>query len=270
MSFLSWNCRGLGNPRAVRDLHQLVKEKRPNLVFLMETKLHNKNVDLIRIKLKFDHMFMVDSVGKSGGLMLLWNDTIEVAIQNYSRRHINAQIKVGKNKGEWKFSGFYGHPEAAKRKESWALLRHLATFDPLPWLCIGDFNEIINLAEMKGGAKRAQRQMTEFQEALEDSQLCDLGYKGPKYTWNNGREGGAFTKERLDRATANTEWRLMYPDMEVMVLAKRSSDHHPILVCLNEKRMLVWREKKKIQNGGKLVCARRLQTSSTCGLDSKK
>jgi exonuclease III len=66
MSFLSWNCRGLGNPWVVRDLHQMVKEKRPNLVFLMETKLHNKNLDFLRIRLKFNHMFMVDSVGKSG------------------------------------------------------------------------------------------------------------------------------------------------------------------------------------------------------------
>ena len=41
----------------------MVKEKRHNLVFLMETKLHNKNLDFLQIRLKFDHMFMVDSVG---------------------------------------------------------------------------------------------------------------------------------------------------------------------------------------------------------------
>jgi hypothetical protein len=50
--------------------------------------------------------------------------------------------------------------------------------------------------------------------------------------------------ERLDRATTNIEWHAMFPDMEVSVLAKRSSDHHPILVCFNEKRGLVWRKKK--------------------------
>jgi hypothetical protein len=183
----------------------MVKEKRPNLVFLMETKCHNKNLDFIRIKLKFDHMFVVDSVGKSGELMLLWNESIQVSIQNYSRRQINAQIKVERYEVEWKFSGFYGHPEEVKRKKSWALLRHLATLGPNPWLCMGVFNEIVNLAEMKRGAKLARRQMIDFQEALEDSHLCDLGFKGPKYTWNNGREGEAFTKERLDRATATTE-----------------------------------------------------------------
>jgi hypothetical protein len=44
MSVLSWNCRGLGNPKTVRDLHRMVKEKGTELVFLMETKMQNKKV----------------------------------------------------------------------------------------------------------------------------------------------------------------------------------------------------------------------------------
>jgi exonuclease III len=80
MSFLSWNCRGLGNPRAIRDLHSMVKEKGPDLVFLMETKICNKNMDFLRIKLKFDYIFVVDNVGRSGGLMLLWKKDINVEI----------------------------------------------------------------------------------------------------------------------------------------------------------------------------------------------
>jgi hypothetical protein len=137
MSILSWNCRGLGNLVTVRDLHRLVKDKKPDVVFLMETKMQNKNCDVIRIKLNFDYMFGVDSVGRSGGLLLLWKNTFNVTIQNYSRWHINAVIaKNGTNLG-WKFTRFYGHPETAKRKESWDLLRHLSTLQPTPWLAMG-------------------------------------------------------------------------------------------------------------------------------------
>ncbi|XP_042954568.1 uncharacterized protein LOC122290977 [Carya illinoinensis] len=39
MKILSWNCRGLGNPQTVQYLGMLIKEKKPELVFLMETKL---------------------------------------------------------------------------------------------------------------------------------------------------------------------------------------------------------------------------------------
>jgi hypothetical protein len=140
----------------------------------------------------------------------MWSEEIRVTIQNYSCRHINAHIIVGRDGVEWKFSGFYGYLDAAKRKESWALLRHLATLAPISWLCIGDFNEIVNLSEIQRKANRARREMVDFQEALEDCQLYDLGFKGPKYTWNNQREGAAFTKERLDRAMPNIECRAMF------------------------------------------------------------
>jgi hypothetical protein len=39
MILMSWNCRGLGNPEAVRALHLMVKTKGPQVLFLMETKL---------------------------------------------------------------------------------------------------------------------------------------------------------------------------------------------------------------------------------------
>lgn len=36
--------------------------------------------------------FRVDSVGRSGGLALLWNDHFSVEIQNFSRRYVNAIV----------------------------------------------------------------------------------------------------------------------------------------------------------------------------------
>jgi hypothetical protein len=62
----------------------MVKEKKPTVVFIMETKLHDKNLDFLRIKLGMQNMFIVDSVGKSGGLILLWQDNFNVEIQNFS------------------------------------------------------------------------------------------------------------------------------------------------------------------------------------------
>jgi hypothetical protein len=53
MKILSWNCRGLGNPQTIQELCRLVKEKKPEVVFLMETKLNNKKLEPIRVKLGF-------------------------------------------------------------------------------------------------------------------------------------------------------------------------------------------------------------------------
>lgn len=38
MNIISWNCRGLGDSRAVRTLTRMVRDEAPLLVFLVETK----------------------------------------------------------------------------------------------------------------------------------------------------------------------------------------------------------------------------------------
>ncbi|XP_042969022.1 uncharacterized protein LOC122301695 [Carya illinoinensis] len=45
MKHLAWNCRGLGNPRTVRELHLLVKEKSPGIIFLNETKCRRERIE---------------------------------------------------------------------------------------------------------------------------------------------------------------------------------------------------------------------------------
>ena len=92
MSLISWNYRGLGNLRTVRDLYQLVKEKRPNFLFLMETKGNKIKMEVIWGQLGYARLFVVDPVGKSSGLALLWREVEEIEIQNYSCHHINAIV----------------------------------------------------------------------------------------------------------------------------------------------------------------------------------
>jgi hypothetical protein len=233
MSLISWNCRGLGNLWTVRDLYQMVKEKRPNFLFLIETKRSKIKMEVIRGQLGYAGMFVVDSVGKSGGIALLWREVEELEIQNYSRRHINAIVKNMTTGVQRKLTGFYGHPEWNKRKESWDLLQHLQTYSPMAWLCIGDFNEIVEQSEKWGANPRKEGQMKLFRSALEKCNLSDLGYSGAKFTWTNCQPNGNFINVQLDHAVANTQWCSMFKEASVQVLAGRSSYHKPLLLMLD-------------------------------------
>ena len=93
MNLVSWNCQGLGNPKTVRALHSLVKLKGPTVLFLMETKLSSKKMEIIRVKVGFDYAFTVPSVGRSGGLALLWKQEVDVSIRNFSQHHIDAHME---------------------------------------------------------------------------------------------------------------------------------------------------------------------------------
>ena len=49
-----------------------MKDKKPKIVLLMETKLNASRMERKRTQLGFDCLFAVDSVGRSRGLALLW------------------------------------------------------------------------------------------------------------------------------------------------------------------------------------------------------
>ena len=53
MKFISWNCRGLGNPRAVRELGELIRTSHPDFVFLVETLVNSSKIEELRVKFVF-------------------------------------------------------------------------------------------------------------------------------------------------------------------------------------------------------------------------
>ncbi|XWS43180.1 hypothetical protein CRYUN_Cryun16bG0080700 [Craigia yunnanensis] len=68
---------------------------------------------------------------------------------------------------QWRFTGFYGNPGTSKRKQSCSLLKTLRDRPRLPWLCAGDFNEILAMDEKIGGKARHARQMDTFRDAVD-------------------------------------------------------------------------------------------------------
>jgi polyhydroxyalkanoate synthesis regulator phasin len=208
----------------------MVKDKGPTLLFLIETKVKQKRLQGMRWKMGFEGVFVVDPVGRSGGLALFWKDSKEIEILNYLLRHIHAKVTLAGSNWSWKLTCFYGHPNRLYREESWNLLSHLSTGGLPEWLCIGDFNEISNWSEKVGGVLRNEAQMASFNSTLEGCRLQDMGFKGPKFTWRNGREPTSFIKERLDRALATEGWLTEFPIAVVEVLPNRTSDHNPLWI----------------------------------------
>ena len=111
----------------------------------------------------------------------------------------------------------------------------------LPWLCCGDFNEILFNHEKEGGPPRAERCMEKFRQALEDCELQDLGFVGDAFTWrNHHHDANRYTKERLDRAVANVMWRSRYPLVRVTNGDPRHSDHRPVIVDVGDRVSKRW------------------------------
>lgn len=74
MQIISWNIRGLGSSIKKRFLYKLIKKRKPDVVFVQETKL--ENLDYVTIQRlwgsgDFDFAFSSSSAA-SGGLVVIW------------------------------------------------------------------------------------------------------------------------------------------------------------------------------------------------------
>lgn len=116
---IAWNCRGIGVASTVRALRDLVSQHTPYFVFLSETKARKKKIDNLCRMLTFDHVFSVDAVGRSGGVAMLWNNSVDVTILKYCRNYIHAKIMINDMNIFCYFTGVYGDPDPNLRKRVW-------------------------------------------------------------------------------------------------------------------------------------------------------
>jgi hypothetical protein len=224
MIICGWNCRAANSPSAVRSLLDLKEHVRPDILFLSETHLSKENAENLRRKLGFDFMSIDESDGRSRGLVMFWKEDNKMISEYVSANFIDIVFETT-NGTHWRFTGFYGEPAWEDRQQSWSSLRDLSTRPLLPWLVIGDFNEILYSDEKEGGNPRPARMMQEFRDCLMDCDLHDMGYLGDKFTWSR-----AEVKERLDRAVCNTEWCTLFPMAATSNEQHHRSDHRPVVV----------------------------------------
>lgn len=128
----------------------------------------------------------------------MWKSEIDLKVFSYNKHHIDSLI-TSEGEDHWRFTGFYGSPMQSQKIHSWNLLRRLAGNCSVPWLCGGDFNEILKLEEKKEGLIRSLDDIEAFKDGLVMSGLSNLGYDGYPFTWSNRRYGEDLVEERLDR-----------------------------------------------------------------------
>ncbi|XP_074356664.1 uncharacterized protein LOC141696420 [Apium graveolens] len=209
MNALSWNRRGLGTPRTVRVLSDLVKSLRPDFLFLSETKSKADKVEQMRVKLGYAQYFAVNCIGRSGGLGVFWKNNVRCEISNYSQNHVDVIFKHN-NVAAWRLSCFYGMPESSRRKSSWDLIRLLANNSTLPWCIIGDFNDLLHDADKWGDHSRPRWMLDCFIAAVEDSNLSKLDLHGGKFTWERSKDHDTIFLDLINTSFSCKDFRFRF------------------------------------------------------------
>lgn len=204
-------------------------ERRPNFIFLIETLCLSLKIEEIKNILHYDGFFAVDCHGRSGGLALLWKGVDAIHLLGSSPRYIDAEVRIF-GLDPWRLTGFYGEPDRNRRNLSWDVLKYLASCNTLPWVCIGDYNDIMGLSEKVGRLGQPNHLIQGFREAVGHAGLVDIKCDGYKFTWDNGRQGRDHVEAKLDRCMINASWKQLFSHATASVLDISSSDHLPILL----------------------------------------
>ncbi|XP_030479107.1 uncharacterized protein LOC115696342 [Cannabis sativa] len=194
----------------------------------METKLPAGRGVHLKNKLHFDNVLEVPRQGL-GGLLLFWNNCIDVTVISYSLNHVDCIIN-NFNDMNWHFSGYYGSPYSDQKNVTWTLLNCLFDTAPLlPWLVIGDFNDYLSVGDRNSTISPPPHAMHHFHSFLYKFDHTPLHHSGPKFTWRHGQ-----ILERLDWCTTNPLWQNLFLHASLFHLGFYGSDHRVLKVILDD------------------------------------
>lgn len=153
----------------------------------------------------------------------------DVTLSSFSKNHIDV-IVTPQAGTTYRLTGIYGEPDRSKRKETWSLIRNLASQTSLPWCLVGDMNNVLSQQDKRGGRPYPNHLLQGFQSVLTDCDLTDMNLCGHQFTWDRGVGTVNHIEVRLDRALVNPAFLNAFQEARLTNLEISTSDHCPILL----------------------------------------
>ena len=230
LKILSWNVRGLNNPRKREVVKNLLRDWKGDVVCLQEIKLAAANLSIIRSI--WGNMYVgwevLNAVNSAGGIILMWDkralEKIDCYIGTYS---VSCQWKSLEDNFIWSGSRIYGPNSDSVRGAFWDELNLISNRWATPSCLFGDFN-IIRYPGERLGCQNFSQGMLDFSEFIDSNHLVDLLLEGGLYTWSSGSDQPSMS--RIDRVLVSVDWEEHFLDVSQKLLPRPLSDHSPILV----------------------------------------
>ncbi|CAM8932748.1 unnamed protein product [Rhodiola kirilowii] len=207
MHIISWNVRGANGDKKKRMIRKLRNMHKPDMVFLQETKMVGmveKSVNELwgNEQVRWS---AADVVGRSGGLMIMWNPEFFQCLAETKGRgfiHVKGKVISESKVVEINYLNVYA-PVAEKDKLLlWEELTEVRNASEGGWIIGGDFNAVLYEEERRGST---------FNSKVADQVMgvMDLPMAGRQFTWSN-RSGVS----RLDRFLVSPEVVSLWPKLK--------------------------------------------------------
>ncbi|XP_020684404.2 uncharacterized protein LOC110101006 [Dendrobium catenatum] len=238
----AWNVRGFNSPEKVRACKDLVRDRKLELLCVLENRIHASSFSDPWFRLNhcvFEneescHNFNLSS---SGRIWIKWNPLLlSFRPSHYTTQLISGDLYRGQEH-LCVLTVVYASNSLGDRLLLWEKLREIGNLICSPWLILGDFNCCLYADEKSGGTPLLATQLWDFNALKFDLGLLDLSSKGLKFTWFNERANDPIHL-KLDRMMINDKWLEAFPSTYYEALSPACSDHSPIILFSDQQAML--------------------------------
>lgn len=148
---IAWNCRDVGSKVALQHLLISLRTHVPNILILCETQVPSTTIQRILNKSHLDKFIVSEALGFIGGIWMLWNNsTMELELVAMDNQVVAVEVKQP-GVPPWMMSAIYASTQRFLRELLWDYMIQMAKFMNIPWLVLGDFNQIMDPTEKKEG-----------------------------------------------------------------------------------------------------------------------
>jgi len=184
MRIISWNVQGVKKAQVQQEVQFLKRTHKPQILFLQETLVNERNILAILPKLGFEHFDYVAPINHSGGLAVLWDDgPIHVSILSEEPRAIHLRVYDSLKQRPSIVSGIYAPAQIQEKDSFWNHLVQMNNVIDLPWCIIGDCNELTNHSEKRGGQRLPLSKFDRLNTFLDNINAISVPFTGSPFTW---------------------------------------------------------------------------------------
>lgn len=235
MIVASWNIRGLHRPLKQKSVRTLVYNKKIDVLGILESKLDCKSLATM-MRIHFPGMSVVHNFDFSdkGRILIIWNhNSTTLNVLDIGDQFIHAEIKCLLSEKVFIATFVYGFNILVKRRPLWNELKNFGIGLSMPWLVLGDFNNVLSPNEKKGGLMVKNYETKDFVDCVASLDLIDVKSIGCFYTWMSPK-----VCSKLDRVMVNNMWiTSALVGLAEFVAPGCSSDHTITIVsCIEEQK----------------------------------
>lgn len=236
MIWLSYNCRGLANPKKRLALKRLIYESKCDIIYLQETLCTSEAaVRSLQTLLPGWILHGLDACGRSGSLVIGINPRKSRPLSIWGGRgFLGMDIFMGDLGIPIRIINIYGPNQ--NRLSFWQNFLNGNHITPNTVLG-GDFNFSLGVGESWGQHAQSDPIAEQMNILIDAHRLVDIPMNKKLPTWHNQHTGEAALGRRLDRFMMHEELIQLFPLYRQWVSSGGLSDHHPILLQVSDKKL---------------------------------